>query len=81
MRDGCAQGQALDALRSPSRTDLIAGNPPDFFCVGLEESLIQLNSETIDEEIFEGDLLLTRKEPGAEIAGTDPDHAPSPELV
>src|SRR3954463_14326835 len=53
VRDGFYNGQSLYALRSPFRTDLIAGNSPDLFGIALEERQIEFTAESVDQKLFE----------------------------
>src|SRR4051812_36845205 len=53
MRDGLSYGESFNALLSPLGTDLVAGNPPNLFCVGLEKCLVELAAKSIDEEVLE----------------------------
>ena len=71
MRDGLADGKALDALRAPLRADLVARHSPHFFGVGLEEGEIELASKAVDEELLQVLHLADRKHHGAQIADAD----------
>ena len=71
MRNGLADGKALDALRAPLRADLVARHSPDFFGIGLEEGEIQLAPEAVDEELFQVLRLADGKHHGAQIAEAD----------
>ncbi len=64
--EGGGEGEALDALCAPLGADLIAGDAPDFFGVGLEEGEVELAAEAVDEEVFEGLLVAAGKDDGRE---------------
>src|SRR6476620_2840446 len=80
MRDGLADRQTLDALGSPLRRDLAAGNAPDFLGVILEERTVEARAEPIYEEILERYLLAARKRPRARVAHTHTAHVPETEV-
>ncbi len=52
--DSLAQGKSLDALRGPVGADLVAGNAPDLFGVGLEEDLEEPLAEAVGDPLGEG---------------------------
>ncbi len=68
VRDDAAEREALDALRAPLRADLVAGNTPHFFRIGLEEEQVELLAEAVDDEVFEGLLFAAREQSRAHVA-------------
>ena len=75
VRHDALEGKSLDALRTPFGADLVAGNAPDLFRVGLEKSQIELLAEAIDDEVFERLLFALRQQRGAQIADAAADRA------
>ena len=71
VRDGLANGEALDALCAPLGADLVAGHAPDLLGVGLEERQIELASEAVDEKLLQVLHLANGKHQGAQVAEAD----------
>ncbi len=68
MGNHVADVEALDALRAPRRTDLVAGHAPHLLGVGLEELQVQRAPEAVDEEVLERDLGGDRRHVRAAVA-------------
>src|SRR5262249_26350157 len=53
VHDGGREAQALDPLRGPVRSDLLARDAPYLLSVGLEEGLVEFPAEAIDDPVLE----------------------------
>ncbi len=52
---------------------MLTGNAPDFFCIVAEEKIIELEPETVHQEIFQAFLFPAGKEPCFEVREHDGD--------